>query len=90
MRTLGGQTPNALTVSVNGTEIAPRRTVSRLTLRAQSQDTLFDLGDTLRLGRNDVVIRVDRRNRDFDIDVYEVGEIGPEARPPRPVPKIGH
>jgi hypothetical protein len=35
----------------------------------------LDLGPTLERDRNDIVVRVDGRARDFDIDIYEGGDV---------------
>jgi hypothetical protein len=58
---------------LNGEGVAAQRVLDHTTFGGRTRDAYFDVGDRLWPGRNDIVLRIEGRGLDFDLDVYEIG-----------------
>jgi hypothetical protein len=65
---------NRLALSLNGAEIGASLRAARASFGSLSQDATFDLSEALRVGPNEIGLRIDGRNLRFDLDLHEVGE----------------
>jgi len=57
---------------LNGAPIAAHRTAVHSTFAAHNTDAIFDVGEHVRDGTNELVVPISGRTPRFDLDVYEI------------------